>query len=142
MISEFKKFIMRGNVIDLAVGVIIGAAFGKIVTSLVEDLIMPLIGLIVGKVNFADLYLPLAGQASGLPMAEAKKAGAVLSYGVFLTNVLNFLIIAFCIFMIVKAVNSFKKPEPAAAPTTRDCPQCAMPIPIAAKRCPHCTSTL
>lgn len=142
MISEFKKFIMRGNVIDLAVGVIIGAAFGKIVTSLVEDIIMPLVGLIVGKVNFSDLYLPLNGQASGLLIAEAKKGGAILTYGVFLTNVLNFLIIAFCIFLIVKAVNSFKKPEPMAAATTKDCPQCAMTIPIAAKKCGHCASIL
>jgi large conductance mechanosensitive channel len=142
MFAEFKKFIMRGNVLDLAVGVIIGAAFGKIVTSMVEDLIMPLVGLVVGKVNFSDLYLPLAGQASGMPIAEAKKAGAILTYGNFLTNILNFLIIAFCIFLVVKAANSLQKPAPVAAATTKDCPQCAMAIPIAAKKCGHCASTL
>ena len=142
MFSEFKKFIMRGNVLDLAVGVIIGAAFGKIVTSMVEDIIMPLVGLVVGKVNFSDLYLALAGQAPGLSIPDAKKLGGVLTYGNFLSNILNFLIIAFCIFLVVKAANSLKKPEPVAAPTTKDCPQCAMPIPVAAKKCVHCASTL
>src|SRR5437764_165021 len=102
MFNEFKKFIMRGNVLDLAVGVIIGAAFGKIVTSMVEDIIMPLVGKVVGTVNFNDLYIPLKGQPANLPLDAARKAGAVLSYGAFLTNVLNFLIIAFCIFLIVK----------------------------------------
>jgi large conductance mechanosensitive channel len=142
MFAEFKKFIMRGNVLDLAVAVIIGGAFGKIVTSMVEDIIMPLIGLIVGKLNFSDLYLPLNGQALGLTIAEAKKGGAILTYGNFLTNILNFLIVAFCIFLMVKAANSFKKPEPVAAATTKDCPQCAMSIPIAAKKCGHCASML
>ena len=142
MFSEFKKFIMRGNVLDLAIGVIIGAAFGKIVTSMVEDIIMPLVGMVVGTVNFSDRYLPLAGQASGLSIPDAKKLGGVLTYGNFLTNILNFLIIASCIFLVVKAANSLKKPEPVAAPTTKDCPQCAMPIPIAAKKCGHCASTL
>src|SRR6202142_4299965 len=98
MFSEFKKFIMRGNVLDLAVGVIIGAAFGKIVTSMVEDIIMPVIGKVLNGANFNDLYIPLKGQASDLTLEAAKKAGAVLSYGTFLTNVLNFLIISFCIF--------------------------------------------
>ena len=142
MFSEFKKFIMRGNVLDLAVGVIIGAAFGKIVTSMVEDIIMPLVGLVVGKIDFSNLYVPLAGQAAGLSVAEAKKAGAALTYGVFLSNVLNFVIVAFCIFLVVKAANSLKKPEPVAAVTTKDCPQCAMSIPIAAKKCGHCASIL
>jgi large conductance mechanosensitive channel len=141
MFSEFKKFVFRGNVLDLAVAVIIGAAFGKIVTSMVEDIIMPVIGL-AGKVDFSSYYIPLNGQALGLPLADAKKLGGVLSYGVFLTNALNFLIIAFCIFLVVKAANSLKRPEPAVAPTTKDCPMCLMAIPIGAKKCGHCGSML
>ena len=141
MFSEFKKFILRGNVLDLAVAVIIGAAFGKIVTSMVEDIMMPVIGL-AGKADFSNHYIPLHGQPSDLTLDAAKKLGGVLSYGVFLTNVLNFLIIAFCIFLVVKAANKFKKPEPVAAATTKDCPMCLMPIPIAAKKCGHCGSML
>jgi large conductance mechanosensitive channel len=141
MFSEFKKFILRGNVLDLAVAVIIGAAFGKIVTSMVEDIIMPVVGL-AGKADFSNYYIPLNGQALGQPLADAKKMGAVLSYGVFLTNLVNFLIIAFVIFLLVKAANSFKKPEPVAEPTTKDCPMCLMPIPVAAKKCGHCGSML
>jgi large conductance mechanosensitive channel len=141
MFSEFKKFILRGNVLDLAIAVIIGAAFGKIVTSMVEDIIMPVIGL-AGKADFSNYYIPLNGQAMGQTLADAKKMGAVLSYGVFLTNFVNFLIIAFCIFLVVKVANSFKKPEPVAAATTKDCPMCLMAIPIGAKKCGHCASML
>jgi large conductance mechanosensitive channel len=142
MFAEFKKFIMRGNVLDLAIGVVIGGAFGKIVASLVSDVVMPVIGLALGKVDFSGLYISLNGQ-SYANLAEAKAAKApTLNYGIFLNTVIEFLIIAFVIFIIVKQVNRFKKPEPVAAPTTKDCPQCCTAIPIAAKRCPACTSQL
>ena len=114
--SEFKDFISKGNVMDLAVGVIIGAAFGKIVDSLVGDIIMPLVGRIIGNVDFSNMYIALSGQAAGLPLAEAKKAGSVLAYGNFITILINFLILAFVIFQMVKMVNSMKKAEPPAAP--------------------------
>ena len=116
MASEFKDFIAGGNVIDLAVGVIIGGAFGKIVDSLVKDIIMPVVGSIIGNVNFTEMYIPLKGQAAGLPLAEAQKLGSVLSYGNFLTILINFLILAFVIFMMVKQVNKMKKAKPPAAP--------------------------
>lgn len=116
MASEFKDFIAGGNVIDLAVGVIIGGAFGKIVDSLVKDIIMPVVGSIIGNVDFSNMYIALSGQAAGLPLAEAQKAGAVLSYGNFLTILINFLILAFVIFMMVKQVNKMKKAAPPAAP--------------------------
>ena len=141
MLSEFKTFLMRGNVVDLAVAVVIGAAFGAIVTSFVNDLLMPPIGVLLGGVNFSDLFLSLSGR-SYASLAAAKAAGApTLNYGVFINTVLNFVIIAFAVFVLVKQVNRFKGPAPApAAPTTRDCPQCAMAIPLKARRCPHCTS--
>jgi large conductance mechanosensitive channel len=122
MVSEFKAFISKGNVMDLAVGVIIGAAFGKIVDSLVNDIIMPIIGKILGGLDFSGMYIPLNGQAAGMALAEAKKAGAVLAYGNFITIVLNFLILAFVIFQMVKMVNKLKKDEPPAppAPTPED----------------------
>ena len=116
MASEFKDFIAGGNVIDLAVGVIIGGAFGKIVDSLVKDIIMPVVGSIIGNVNFTEMYIPLKGQAAGLPLAEAQKLGSVLSYGNFITILINFLILAFVIFMMVKQVNKMKKAKPPAAP--------------------------
>ena len=116
MMSEFKEFALKGNVMDLAVGVIIGAAFGKIVDSIVGDLIMPLVSTIFGGLDFSSYYIALAGQAAGLPLAEAKKAGAVLAYGNFITIALNFIILAFIIFMMVKQVNRLKKEVPAAAP--------------------------
>lgn len=143
MFKEFKEFAMRGSVIDLAVGVIIGAAFGKIVSSLVQDIIMPPIGLLLKNVNFANLFISLNGQHYAT-LADAQKAGAAtLNYGIFLNNVVDFLIVAFCVFLLVQQVNRWtKKPEPAAAPTTKECPQCAMMIPIQAKRCPHCTTQL
>ena len=116
MASEFKDFIAGGNVIDLAVGIIIGGAFGKIVDSLVKDIIMPVVGSIIGNVNFTEMYIPLKGQAAGLPLAEAQKLGSVLSYGNFITILINFLILAFVIFMMVKQVNKMKKAAPPAAP--------------------------
>jgi large conductance mechanosensitive channel len=116
MSSEFKEFIMKGNVMDLAVGVIIGAAFGKIVDSLVNDIIMPIVGKITGGVDFSNMYIPLNGQDATLALVEAKKAGAVLAYGNFITIVVNFVILAFIIFMMVKQVNKMKKAEPPAAP--------------------------
>lgn len=141
--KEFKEFAMRGNVIDLAVGVIIGAAFGKIVSSLVQDVIMPPIGLLLKNVNFSDLFISLDGKHYE-HLSDAQKLGApTLNYGIFLNNVLDFLIVAFCIFILVRQINRWtKKPEPATAPTTKECPQCAMMIPIKAKRCPECTSVL
>ena len=116
MMSEFKEFIMKGNVMDLAVGVIIGAAFGKIVDSLVNDIIMPIVGKITGGVDFSNMYIPLNGQAADLALLEAKKAGAVLAYGNFITIVVNFVILAFIIFMMVKQVNKMRKEAPAATP--------------------------
>jgi len=122
MASEFKDFISKGNVMDLAVGVIIGGAFGKIVDSLVGDIIMPIVGKIIGNVDFSNIYVALSGQAAGLPLAEAKKAGSVLAYGNFISILINFLILAFVIFQMVKMVNKMKKaePPPAAPPTPED----------------------
>ena len=116
MASEFKDFISKGNVMDLAVGVIIGGAFGKIVDSLVNDIVMPIVGKIIGNVDFSNMYVALSGQAAGLPLAEAKKAGSVLAYGNFISILINFLILAFVIFQMVKMVNRMKKAEPPAAP--------------------------
>ncbi len=142
MFKEFKEFALRGNVVDMAVGIIIGAAFGKIVSSLVDDVIMPPIGLLLGKVNFANLYINLSS-ATYATLEEATKAGApVIRYGVFVNAVINFLIVAFVLFLLIKQMNRLRKPAPAAAPTTKDCPFCATGIPIGAKRCPHCTSDL
>lgn len=145
MWEDFKKFVARGNVLDLGVAVIMGAAFGAIVTSLVNDMVMPPIGLALGHVDFKDLFLPLNGQ-SYPNLAAAKAAGApVIAYGNFLNTIVNFLIIAFVVFLLVKQVTRFQRkpePAPAAAPTTKDCPFCATAIPIAAKRCPNCTSQL
>lgn len=141
MLSEFKTFLVRGNVVDLAVAVVIGAAFGAIVTSFVNDILMPPLGLLLGRVNFADLFVSLSGQ-SYPTVAAAKAAGApTLNYGVFINTIINFVIVAFAIFLVVRMANRLKGPAPApAAPTTRECPQCAMAIPLKARRCPHCTS--
>ena len=142
MFKEFKEFVMRGNVMDLAVGVIIGAAFGKIVGSLVNDVLMPVIGLLLGRVDFSNLFVAL-GEGSFATVADAKKAGvATLNYGIFLNTVIEFLIVAFAIFVVVKQVNRLKRPEVPAAPATKDCPFCSTAIPTAAKRCPNCTSQL
>jgi large conductance mechanosensitive channel len=142
MLQEFKKFIMRGNVLDLAIGVIIGAAFGKIVASLVGDVLMPVVSLATGKIDFSNWFVSLNGQHYDT-LADAKKAAApTLNYGLFLNTAIEFLIVAFVIFFIVKQVNRFKKPEPVAAPATKECPYCCTAIPVGAKRCPACTSTL
>jgi large conductance mechanosensitive channel len=143
VLKEFKEFAMRGNVIDLAVGVIIGVAFGKIVSSFVEDVIMPPIGRLLGHVDFSGLFIDLSGK-SYETLAAAKAAGApTLNYGIFLNSIISFLIVAFAVFLVVHQVNRWtKKAEAPAAPTTKDCPQCAMTIPLAAKRCGHCTAQL
>jgi large conductance mechanosensitive channel len=143
MLKEFKEFAMRGSVVDLAIGVIIGAAFGKIVSSLVDDVIMPPIGRLLGHVDFSSLFLNLSDK-SYETLAAAKAAGApTLNYGIFLNTVISFLIVAFCVFIVVQQVNRWtKKPAAPVAPTTKDCPQCAMSIPIAARRCGHCTTQL
>ena len=144
MLSEFKKFIIRGNVLDLAIGVIIGGAFGKIVASLVADVLMPVVGLAAGKIDFSGLFVSLNGLHYA-NLAEAKAAKApTLNYGLFLNTVIEFLIISFVIFIIVKQVNRFMPaPPPApAAPATKECPQCCMTIPAGAKKCPECTSIL
>jgi large conductance mechanosensitive channel len=142
MLKEFKEFAMKGNVLDLAVGFIIGAAFGKIVTSLVSDIIMPPIGLILGKVDFSNLFLNLSGKSYS-SLAEAKAAGAAtLNYGIFLNNIVDFLIVAFAVFLLVRMVNRWNKPAPAAAPSTKECPYCASTIPLKATRCPNCTSEI
>lgn len=147
-IEEFKKFIMRGNVLDLAVGVIIGGAFQKIINSLVNDIIMPIITLITGGINFTDWFIALNGEKYAT-LAEAQEAGAAtLNYGTFITEVLNFLIMAFVIFMLVKTMNKIseaanpKVEEVPAAPTTKKCPHCCSEIAIEATRCPNCTSEL
>jgi len=144
MFKEFKAFAMRGNVLDLAVGVIIGAAFGKIVTSFVSDVLMPPIGLLVGKVDFSNLFVDLSRQGHA-SIAAAKAAGAAtLNYGLFINNIIDFLIVAFAVFLLVRQVNRFdKKPETApAAPTTKDCPFCLSTIPLKASKCSQCTSQL
>lgn len=142
MLKEFKEFIMRGSVLDLAIGVIIGGAFGKIVSSLVNDIIMPPIGMLLGKVNFADLYINLSGTEYP-SLAAAQEAGApTLNYGMFLNSILEFIIIALVIFLIVKQVNRMSKPKASAEPTTKTCPFCQSEIAIKATRCPNCTSEL
>ena len=142
MLKEFREFIARGSVLDLAVAVIIGAAFGKIITSLVEGVIMPPIGLLLGKVDFANLIIDLSGQHPAT-LAEAKaKALPVIAYGAFLNDVIGFLIVAFVIFLIVKAVNRRKREDAVVAPETRDCPYCLSVVPLNAIRCSGCTSDL
>jgi len=147
MLKEFKAFVMRGNVLDLAVAVVIGGAFGVVVKSLVDDVIMPPIGLVLGHVDFNNLYLLLkAGPKAPPPyatLAEAKAAGAVtLGYGAFLNNVLVFLIVALAVFLVVRAASRLQKPPVPGISATKACPFCAMPIPLEATRCPHCTSAL
>jgi large conductance mechanosensitive channel len=149
MIKEFKNFIMRGNVIDMAVGIIIGAAFNAIVNSLVKDIITPPIGLLMGKVDFPNLYVLLqSGKETAAPyasLADAQTAGAItLNYGVFVNTVLNFLIVGLAVFMLIKAVNRLEGQKPAAPaePTTRECPYCCTEISVNATRCPNCTSEI
>ena len=146
MLKEFREFAMRGNVIDLAVGVIIGASFGAIINSLVKDVIMPPIGLLLGKVDFANLFWVLREGAPPEPyatLADAQAAGAVtMNYGLFINAIVSFVIVAFAIFLLIRAVNRMQKPAPAADPSTKECPYCSTTIPVKAKRCPHCTSQL
>ena len=141
MFKEFKEFAMRGNVLDMAVGIIIGAAFGRIVTSFVNDILMPPIGKLLGNIDFSNLFINL-GQGSFASLKAAQDAGAAtINYGVFFNTIINFLIVAFAIFLLIRQVNRFtKKEEAPAEPTTKDCPRCLSSIPIKATRCPNCTS--
>jgi large conductance mechanosensitive channel len=144
MWKEFKEFALKGNAVDLAIGVIIGAAFGGIVKSLVDDILMPPIGKLLGGADFSNLFLVL-GDGSFASLKAAKDAGAAtINYGLFFNVVINFLIVAFVLFMVVKGMNRMKReaPAPAPTPTEKECPQCATSIPIKARRCPHCTSTI
>ena len=144
MLKEFRDFAIKGNVIDLAIGIIIGTAFGRIVTSLVTDIIMPPLGVLLGKVDFSNLYINLSGKAFN-SLTDAKAAGAAtINYGLFINNIIDFIIVAFVIFLLVRGINRMKKaPAPApAAPATKECPFCYTQIPIKATRCPNCTSEL
>ena len=142
MFKEFKAFIMRGNVLDLAIAVIIGTAFGKIVSSLVNDVLMPPIGLLLGKMDFSSLFVNLSGKDYS-SLASAKAAGAAtINYGLFLNTVIDFVIVALVIFLVIRAANQLQRPKPAPAPATKECPYCFSNIPIKATRCPACTSEL
>ena len=142
MFKEFKEFAMRGNVLDMAVGIIIGAAFGRIITSLVNDVIMPPIGLLLGKVDFSSLFINLSGTPYA-SLADARKAGAaVIGYGAFLNTILDFVVVAFVIFLLIRQVNKMKKEPAPAAATTKECPYCLSVIPLKATRCGHCTAQL
>lgn len=144
MMKEFKEFAMRGNVVDMAVGIVIGAAFGKIVSSFVNDILMPPIGLLLGKMDFSNLFINLSGQ-DFLTLEEARKAGAAtINYGLFFNTVLDFVIVAFAIFLLIRQINRMRRePEPApASPDTKECPFCLSTIPLKAVRCPNCTSEL
>ena len=146
MLKEFKEFALRGNMLDMAVGIIIGAAFGTIVNSLVNDIIMPPIGLILGRVDFSNLFVLLqSGKIAGpyASLADARTAGAVtMNYGLFVNALISFVIVAFVLFMIIRSVNSMKRQEEPAAPTTKDCPFCLSKVPVKASRCAFCTSEL
>ena len=142
MLKEFREFAMRGNVVDLAVGVIIGAAFGKIVSSLVSDIIMPPLGLVLGQVDFSNLFLNLSGKHYG-SLADAKAAGApTINYGIFINSVIDFLIVAFVIFLLVRGINRLHHAPAPPPPSTRPCPYCLTAVPLAATRCPACTSDI
>jgi len=144
MLKEFKEFALRGNVLDMAIGIIIGAAFGKIITSFVNDILMPPIGLLLGNVDFASLFINLSGQPYA-SLEEAQAAGAAtINYGLFINTVLDFIIVAFVIFLLVRQLNRMKREEeaPPAEPTTKGCPYCLSTIPVKATRCPQCTSEL
>lgn len=145
MLKEFKEFAIKGNAVDMAIGIIIGAAFGGIVASLVKDIIMPPISLIAGGLDFSNKFVVLKAGANGetdfTTIADALKAGAITwNYGNFISLLINFLIVAFAVFLLVRAINRLKRPAPAADPVSKDCPACQMTIPIKAKRCPHCTT--
>ncbi|HIE05649.1 MAG TPA: large-conductance mechanosensitive channel protein MscL [bacterium (Candidatus Stahlbacteria)] len=144
MLKEFKEFALRGNVVDMAVGIIIGAAFGTIVKSLVSDVIMPPIGLLLGKVDFSNLFIVLKHGTTGGPyasLAEAQAAGAVtINFGIFINTIISFIIVSFCVFFLIRSINRFKRKEAPPEVTTRECPYCFSTIPIKATRCPFCTS--
>jgi large conductance mechanosensitive channel len=145
MFKEFKEFAMKGNVFDMAVGIIIGAAFGKIVTSFVSDVLMPPLGLLLGKMDFGSMFIDLSGQHIQTLKAAKEAGAATLNYGIFINTIIDFMLVAFAVFLLVKQINRLKRqPEaaPAAAPTTKDCPFCVTAIPTQASRCPHCTSQL
>ena len=146
MLKEFRDFAMRGNVVDLAVGVIIGASFGAIVNSLVKDILMPPLGVLLGKVDFTNLFWVLRAGTPGEPyatLADAQAAGAVtMNYGLFINAIVAFIIVAFAVFLLIRMVNRMQKPAPVADPTTKECPYCYSTIPVKAKRCPNCTSQL
>lgn len=142
MLNEFKTFIVRGSMVELAVGIVIGAAFTTVVNSFVNDLLMPPIGLLLGGVDFSNLFITLRGGPYA-SLAAAKAAGApTLNYGLFINSVINLLIVGFAVFLVVRAVNRLRGPAPAPPVTTKDCPACAMPIPLKARRCPHCTTEI
>jgi len=142
MLKEFRDFAMRGNVVDMAVGIIIGGAFGKIVSSFVADVLMPPIGLLLGRMDFSNLYINLSGRAF-TSLAEAKVAGApTINVGLFINTILDFAIVAFALFLVIKQMNKLKKEPAPAAPSTRDCPHCLSAIPLKATRCAHCTADL
>jgi large conductance mechanosensitive channel len=141
MLKQFKEFALKGNVIDMGVGIIIGAAFGKIVSSFVSDLLTPPLGLLLGRMDFSNLFFSLSG-GDYKSLAEAKAAGAAtLNYGLFLNNLLDFALVAFALFFIIRWVNKLRPPAPVVE-STKECPECASPIPLAARRCPHCTSVI
>jgi large conductance mechanosensitive channel len=148
MVKDFKEFVMRGNVVDMAVGIVIGVAFGAVIKSLVADVIMPPIGLFLGNVDFSNLFITLkAGKVAGpyLSLAAAQAAGAVtLNLGLFINTIVSFVIVAFAVFLLVRGINQLQREQeaPPAAPTTRECPYCLSEIPLKASRCPHCTSEL
>jgi large conductance mechanosensitive channel len=143
MLREFRDFVARGNVVDLAVAVVIGAAFGKIIDSLVKDILMPPIGMALGKVDFSNLFIDLSGQHYAT-LKEAQAAGAAtINYGAFINTIISFVIVAFAIFIVLKQIERFRRSaDDAATPTTQPCPHCVMMIPLGATRCPHCTSAL
>ena len=142
MLKEFREFAMRGNVLDMAIGIIIGTAFGKIITSLVNDILMPPIGVLLGKMDFANLFVNISSQHYQ-QLADAKAAGAAtINYGLFLNTIIDFIIVAFVIFLLIRQVNRFKKREEQAAPATKDCPYCFSAVSVKATRCTHCTSEL
>jgi len=146
MFKEFKEFALRGNVVDMAVGIIIGAAFGAIISSLVADVLMPPLGWVMGGVDFSNFFAVLKDGATPGPyasLAEAQKAGAVsINYGVFINTLINFAIVALAMFLLIRAMNRLRTPEPVAAPENKQCPYCLSSVPLAATRCPHCTSPI
>ena len=142
MLKEFKEFAMKGNVLDMAIGIIMGTAFGAIVKSLVDDIIMPPIGRLLGNINFADLFINLSGKAYPSLKAAKDAGAATMNYGLFLNTVINFIIVAFVMFLLVRQINRMKKEPAPAAPTTKECKYCLSTIPVKATRCPNCTSQL